>query len=57
MNHFARTSGCRLIAEGVETQPEAATLLALGVEYAQGYLFGRPGPVEAECSDHEPDKP
>ena len=57
MNHFARTSGCRLIAEGVETEPEAATLLALGVEYAQGYLFGRPGPVEAECSDHEPGKP
>jgi EAL domain-containing protein (putative c-di-GMP-specific phosphodiesterase class I) len=42
MEHFARTSGCRLIAEGVETEPEAATLRALGVEYAQGYLFGRP---------------
>jgi EAL domain-containing protein (putative c-di-GMP-specific phosphodiesterase class I) len=26
MNHFARTSGCRLIAEGVETESEAATL-------------------------------
>ena len=46
MNHFARTAGCRLIAEGVETEPEAATLLALGVEYAQGYLFGRPLPAD-----------
>jgi PAS domain S-box-containing protein len=45
MNHFARTSGCRLIAEGVETESEAATLRALGVEYAQGYLFGRPDGV------------
>jgi EAL domain-containing protein (putative c-di-GMP-specific phosphodiesterase class I) len=47
MIHFARTSGCRLIAEGVETEPEAATLLRLGVEFAQGFLFGRPCPIDA----------
>ena len=46
MNHFARTAGCRLVAEGVETDAEAATLLALGVEYGQGYLFGHPEPIE-----------
>ncbi len=47
MRHFARTAGCRLIAEGVETVEEAATLTALGVEFGQGYLFGRPEPVDA----------
>ena len=46
MRHFSRTAGCRLIAEGVETVEEARTLTALGVEFGQGYLFGRPAPVE-----------
>ncbi len=43
---FAQTAGCRLIAEGVETQPEARALVELGVEFGQGYRFGRPAPVE-----------
>jgi EAL domain-containing protein (putative c-di-GMP-specific phosphodiesterase class I)/DNA-binding response OmpR family regulator len=43
--YFALRSGCHLIAEGVETEDEAAELLRLGVEFAQGYLFGRPEPV------------
>jgi EAL domain-containing protein (putative c-di-GMP-specific phosphodiesterase class I) len=42
MQRFARSAGCRLIAEGVETELEAATLLELGVEFGQGYLFGMP---------------
>ncbi len=46
MRHFSRTAGCRLIAEGVETVEEARTLAALGVEFGQGYYFGRPEPVE-----------
>jgi PAS domain S-box-containing protein len=46
MRHFSLTVGCRLIAEGVETAEEAQTLTALGVEFGQGYLFGRPEPVE-----------
>jgi EAL domain-containing protein (putative c-di-GMP-specific phosphodiesterase class I) len=46
MRHFARTSGCRLIAEGVESEEEAGTLTQLGVEFGQGYRFGRPEPVE-----------
>ena len=40
--HFAARSGERLIAEGVERQEEADALLGIGVEFAQGYLFGRP---------------
>ena len=45
MRHFARTAGCRLIADGIETVEEARTLTALGVEFGQGYLFGHPEPV------------
>ena len=46
MRHFSLTVGCRLIAEGIETVEEARTLTALGVEFGQGYLLGRPEPVE-----------
>ena len=42
MVHFAERSGIALVAEGVERREEAATLVALGVTMAQGYLFGRP---------------
>jgi PAS domain S-box-containing protein len=45
MRHFARTAGCRLVAEGIETGEEARTLRQLGVEFGQGYWFGRPEPV------------
>lgn len=30
------------IAEGIETEEEAQTLLSLGVDFGQGYLLGRP---------------
>jgi EAL domain-containing protein (putative c-di-GMP-specific phosphodiesterase class I) len=40
--YYALRTGCRLIAEGVETDEEANTLKALGVDFGQGYLFGRP---------------
>ncbi len=43
---FAEETGSRLIAEGVETAAELTTLSALGVEYAQGFLLGRPIPLE-----------
>ena len=46
MRHFARTAGCRLIAEGIETEEEARTLAELGVEFGQGYLFGVPARPE-----------
>jgi len=42
MCHFAHNTGTTLIAEGVETEGEADTVRELGVELAQGYLFGRP---------------
>lgn len=46
MVQFARTSGCALIAEGVETEAEHEALLGLGVEYGQGFLYGRPSSLE-----------
>jgi PAS domain S-box-containing protein len=37
--------GGKVIAEGVETQDELRVLMDLGVEWAQGYHLGRPGPL------------
>jgi PAS domain S-box-containing protein len=45
MHHFAETVDCSLIAEGIETDAELATLRALGVRFGQGYLLGRPAPL------------
>jgi EAL domain-containing protein (putative c-di-GMP-specific phosphodiesterase class I) len=42
---FARDTGSRIIAEGVETASELSTLRSLGVEKAQGYFLGRPSPL------------
>lgn len=40
---LARRIGSKVIAEGIETAEERDTITALGVDYGQGYLFGRPG--------------
>ncbi len=47
LRHFARATGCRLIAEGIETDHELAVLRALDIQLGQGYLLGRPLPVAA----------
>lgn len=39
---MARNLGLEVIAEGVEAQPQAQALRALGCGEAQGYYFGRP---------------
>lgn len=36
-----------LIAEGIEHREELEALARMGVQYAQGYLIGRPGPFPA----------
>lgn len=46
LSHCVREMGGITIAEGVESEPEAETLIRLGLDYGQGYLFGRPAPVE-----------
>ena len=44
MVQFAQSAGCRLIAEGVETEAEHEALFELGVEYGQGFLYAAPAP-------------
>lgn len=39
---FARKMDIRVIAEGIELPEELAKLETMGVDYAQGYLLGRP---------------
>ncbi len=43
MRDLARSVGARVIAEMIETEAEAAAMTELGVEFGQGWLFGRPG--------------
>ncbi len=45
LQYFAIRTDFRLIAEGVETQAEVDALRLIGVDLAQGYLFGRPEPI------------
>ncbi len=44
---FGHGSGSAVVAEGIETEQDAAVLTELGVDYGQGWYFGRPGPPEA----------
>jgi EAL domain-containing protein (putative c-di-GMP-specific phosphodiesterase class I) len=44
--HFAAASGAFVLAEGIETEAERATVQDLGVSLGQGYHLGRPAPVE-----------
>lgn len=39
---FGRRIGARLVAEGIEKRVDLAMLTALGVQFGQGYLLGKP---------------
>lgn len=41
---FVSESGAQLVAEGIETEAELATVRELGIPFAQGYHLGRPAP-------------
>lgn len=43
---FAASTGMALVAEGIETEAEFDALRTLGVGYGQGWLLGRPAPME-----------
>jgi EAL domain-containing protein (putative c-di-GMP-specific phosphodiesterase class I)/DNA-binding NarL/FixJ family response regulator len=45
--YFAGATGCQLIAEGIESEEERRSLLELGVRLGQGFLLGRPAPIES----------
>ena len=44
---LGRNFGMTVLAEGVETEEQASKLVALGCQQLQGYLLGRPMPLEA----------
>jgi EAL domain-containing protein (putative c-di-GMP-specific phosphodiesterase class I) len=43
---FAGKMDSKIIAEGVEREGERQALIDLGIDYGQGYLLGRPAPLE-----------
>ncbi|PRX22040.1 EAL domain-containing protein (putative c-di-GMP-specific phosphodiesterase class I) [Actinoplanes italicus] len=43
----AERTGALVIAEGIETADDLATARLLGARWGQGWLFGRPGGIEA----------
>ncbi len=45
MIDLARAVGASTVAERIETEDDVARMRALGVDYGQGWLFGRPGPL------------
>ena len=55
--HLARMKKMLVVAEYVETEEIRSAVHALGIDYVQGYLIGRPAPLEslleteASCAD------
>ena len=57
MMNLGKNLGYSIIAEGIEHQEQADHLLALGCYYGQGYLYGKPMPMEefvAYARKHSP---
>ena len=45
VNGLGEVLGIGILAEGVETEEQLELLRSMGVQAAQGYLFGRPAPI------------
>ena len=48
---FAASVGTELVGEGIERPEELRVLVDLGVRFGQGYLLGRPAPLEPAVLD------
>lgn len=48
---LARTLGIETVGEGIESMAQRQTLLQLGCDYGQGYLLGRPAPMDTFVTD------
>ena len=44
--NIAKNIDCKIVAEGVETEAQSLYLKSLCCDYGQGYLYGRPMPIE-----------
>ena len=44
--HLARDLGITMTAEGVETAEHMNAMRELGIDHVQGYLLGRPEPID-----------
>ncbi len=49
---LAQNFGCELVLEGIETEDTHKAAQSEGIRLAQGYLFGRPAPVEVRNQGH-----
>lgn len=49
---FAKLTGMKLIAEGIETEEQLEMLIELGVHYGQGYFLGKPDEVPRHIYEH-----
>lgn len=57
IHQIARRIGARTVAEYVETPQIASTLRAIGIDFAQGYAFSRPEPLDELLTTLEQKKP
>ena len=51
--NMAKALDIKVISEGIETKEQADMLYDMGCEYAQGYYFGKPVPVEEFLKERE----
>jgi diguanylate cyclase (GGDEF)-like protein len=54
---LGKALGATTLAEGIETEAEAALLRAEGCELLQGFLFGRPAPIDTLAHLLRPEAP
>jgi diguanylate cyclase (GGDEF)-like protein len=47
---FADKIGCAIVAEGIETDTELTSIMAMGVHYGQGFHLGRPAAPKPEAA-------